>query len=167
MVSDRNAATGLLKNCDIVKPIRFYQPYLALTKPRIAAMIVVSTAVGYYFGQQSSFSFWPFFNAVVGTALMAAGSATLNQWFERSIDALMKRTQGRPLPAGTITASNAFWFGVLISVAGFLELLIWANFLAALLGLATAAGYLGLYTPLKRRTPMCTTIGALPGATPP
>jgi heme o synthase len=144
-----------------------WQAYLDLTKPRIAAMIVVSTAVGYYFGQDSGFAFWPFFHAVIGTALMAAGSATLNQWYERDIDARMQRTRKRPLPSGIVTPNQAFWYGVALSVAGLAQLAVFANLLAALLGLLTAVGYLFLYTPLKRHTPMCTTIGALPGATPP
>jgi protoheme IX farnesyltransferase len=130
-------------------------------------MIAVSTAVGYYFGQESPFSFWPFFNAVWGATLMAAGSATLNQWYERDIDAKMNRTRHRPLPTGAVSADRALWFGIALSGVGFLELLLFANVLAAALGFATAAGYLFGYTPLKRHTPFCTTLGALPGATPP
>lgn len=166
IISNQQAA-ALFPGAERVESVPFYQPYLALTKPRIAAMIVVSTAVGYHFGQESSFAFWPFFNAVFGTALMAGGSATLNQWYERGIDRQMNRTQKRPLPSGTISAQRALWFGIAISVIGLLQLALFSNLLAAGLGLATAVGYLGVYTPLKRLTPMCTTIGALPGATPP
>jgi protoheme IX farnesyltransferase len=143
------------------------QPYLALTKPRIAAMIAVSTAVGYFFGQEGSFALVAFLHAVFGTTLLAAGSATLNQWYERDIDARMNRTSNRPLPGGVLTPAQAFSFGIFISVLGLLDLAIFANFLAAGIGFATWAGYLGIYTPLKRISPFCTTIGALPGAAPP
>jgi len=130
-------------------------------------MIAVSTAVGYLFGQEGSFALVPFLHAVVGTTLLAAGSATLNQWYERDIDARMQRTLGRPLPGGLLTPAQAFYFGTIISALGLLELLFFANFLAAGIGFATWAGYLGIYTPLKRISPFCTTIGALPGAAPP
>jgi protoheme IX farnesyltransferase len=143
------------------------QPYLALTKPRIAAMIAVSTAVGYFFGEQGTFAFWPFFHAVFGTTLLSAGSATLNQWYERDIDARMNRTRKRPLPSGSVSPAQALWFGIAISLLGLFELTLFANFLAAGIGFATLAGYLGVYTPLKRISPFCTTIGALPGAAPP
>jgi len=143
------------------------QPYLQLTKPRIAAMIAVSTAVGYFFGEQGPFAIWPFLHAVIGTTLLAAGSATLNPWYERDIDARMNRTRNRPLPSGMVSPGQAFWFGIGISLAGLFELTLFANFLAAAIGFATLAGYLGLYTPLKRISPLCTTIGALPGAAPP
>jgi protoheme IX farnesyltransferase len=130
-------------------------------------MIAVSTAVGYFFGQEGAFSLLPFLHAVFGTTLLAAGSATLNQWYERDIDSRMKRTRSRPLPSGSLTANQALWFGVVISSLGLIELTLFANFLAAGIGFATWAGYLGIYTPLKRLSPFCTTIGALPGAAPP
>lgn len=141
--------------------------YFQLTKPRIALLIVISTAVGYCFGTSAHFNLVTLFSTLFGTALMAAGSATLNQWYERDIDAKMKRTQNRPIPAGTISASHALCFGVLTSLLGAAALWIFANEEAALLSIATSVGYLFLYTPLKRKGPLCTTVGAIPGAMPP
>ena len=143
------------------------QEYFRLTKPRITLLIVISTAVGYCYGTAAQFSLVAFFHALFGTALMAAGAATLNQWYERDIDASMKRTRIRPIPAGTIQASDALTFGIALSILGALELAIFINVLAAALGILTSVGYLFGYTPLKRIAPICTTVGALPGAIPP
>ncbi len=143
------------------------QAYFRLTKPRIALLIVISTAVGYCYGNASSFDFVTLLHALLGTALMAAGSAVLNQWYERDIDAQMNRTRIRPLPAGIMPAHHALIFGMVLSVAGVLELWAFTTPLAACLGLITAVGYLFAYTPLKRKSPICTTVGALPGAMPP
>jgi protoheme IX farnesyltransferase len=141
--------------------------YVELIKPRIALLIVISTAVGYCYGVGQHFSFVTFIHTLLGTALLAAGSATLNQWYERDLDALMTRTQKRPIPAGTITPNQALTFGIAVSFLGAIELLIFVNALAAGLGVLTSVGYLFAYTPLKRKGPICTTIGALPGAMPP
>jgi protoheme IX farnesyltransferase len=99
--------------------------------------------------------------------LLAAGTFTLNQWYEREADAKMRRTWSRPLPLGRISARRAFWFGVALSAAGFVDLWVGTNLLTSLLGLFTLLTYLLLYTPLKQRTWHCTTIGAVPGAMPP
>lgn len=141
--------------------------YFQLTKPRIALLIVISTAVGYCFGTSGDFGLITLFHTLLGTALMAAGSATLNQWYERDVDAKMKRTRNRPIPAGTISAIHAFYFGVLTSLIGAVELWLFANREAALLSCLTSFGYLLVYTPLKRKGPLCTTVGAIPGAMPP
>ena len=106
-------------------------------------------------------------NVLVGTGLIASGTAALNQWYERDGDGLMNRTKARPIPSGRITAAAAKRFGVVLSVAGFAELWAGVNPLTAMLALFTLASYLFLYTPLKRRTPVSTTIGAIPGAMPP
>lgn len=140
--------------------------YLQLTKPRITFFIAISTAVGYCFGSQSSFSWLGFVNAVVGASLMSAGAATLNQWWERGIDAKMNRTKTRPIPSGTVPAQYAAVFGVVISLLGLFQLWAFNNMLAAGLGLLTSVGYLFAYTPLKQKHPVCTTIGAIPGAIP-
>jgi heme o synthase len=141
--------------------------YFRLTKPRIALLIVISTAVGYCYGVGLSFNLITFVHALVGTTLLAAGAATLNQWWERSWDAQMNRTKARPIPAGMVTARNALLFGLVITVAGIAELWTFCNVLAAALGALTSIGYLFAYTPLKRKHAICTTVGAFPGAMPP
>jgi len=141
--------------------------YIALTKPRITWLILMSTGVGYFFGAKSGWNIWSLLHTVIGTGLIASGTAALNQWYEREADSKMKRTQGRPLPAGRLAPRNALIFAVLISAAGFVELFAGVNTLAAWLGLFTLASYLFVYTPLKQRSPHSTTIGAIPGAMPP
>ena len=141
--------------------------YIALTKPRITWLILMSTGVGYLFGARTGWHWLTLLNTIVGTALMASGTAALNQWFEREADGKMRRTKARPLPAGRLDEAKALLFGLMISMAGFLELQLAVNELAALLGAATLGSYLFLYTPLKRRSPHSTTIGAIPGAMPP
>ena len=141
--------------------------YLELTKPRITLLILVCTAVGYWFGCGFSFHWTILAHALLGTALLASGTAALNQWYEVDSDAKMRRTRRRPLPAGRIARRNGFVFGVLLSAAGFADLWLGTNRLAAALGLFTLLTYLLLYTPLKQRSPFCTTVGAIPGAMPP
>jgi protoheme IX farnesyltransferase len=163
---ERTLPAWLGANVDVEGFSQVLHQYYELIKPRIALLIVISTSVGYSYGV-GQFSLLTFFHALMGTALMAAGSATLNQWYERDLDALMTRTKSRPIPAGAITSKQALIFGVTVSVLGVLELLIFVNGLAAALGLLTSLGYLFAYTPLKRKGPICTTIGAFPGAMPP
>ena len=141
--------------------------FLELTKPRITALILICTAVGYLFGCRAVFHFLTLLHALLGTALMASGTSALNQWYEADSDARMRRTRGRPIPAGRMKRSHGFVFGVLLSTAGFVELWIGTNALAAALGLFTLMSYMFVYTPLKQRSPACTTVGALPGAMPP
>jgi protoheme IX farnesyltransferase len=141
--------------------------YLELTKPRITVLILVCTAVGYWFGCGDSFHWTILANALVGTALLASGTSALNQWYEVDSDAKMRRTSRRPLPAGRIKRRNGLAFGLLLSVFGFADLWYGANRLAAALGLFTLLSYLLLYTPLKQRSPACTIVGAIPGAMPP
>src|SRR5271154_1230116 len=144
--------------------------YIALTKPRITWLILMSTGVGYFFGAQRGmpgWHFWTLLHTIIGTGLIASGTAALNQWYERVADGKMRRTQARPLPSGRLSPGKALVFAIAISVAGFAELWVGANPLAALLGLFTLLTYLFVYTPLKQRSPACTTIGALPGAMPP
>ena len=141
--------------------------YLELTKPRITWLIVMSTAVGYYFGHAGHWSFWAIVHTLIGTALIASGTAALNQWYERDADRHMRRTQMRPLPSGRLTPQQALWFGIALSVAGALELGSGVNWLCSLLGTATLMMYLFLYTPLKQKTWWSTTVGAFPGAMPP
>ena len=141
--------------------------YLALTKPRITWLILMSTGIGYFFGAKGNWHFFTLFNTILGTGLLASGTATLNQWFERDADSKMRRTQARPLPAGRMREDQALLFGLVISAAGFFDLQLFVNPLAALLGAVTLGSYLFLYTPLKQLSPHSTTIGAIPGAMPP
>jgi heme o synthase len=159
--------TPVCADIDVDRLPQTLRQYYELIKPRIALLIVISTAVGYCYGVGQHFSFFTLVNALLGTALLAAGSATLNQWYERDLDALMTRTKIRPIPAGTITPNQALTFGIAVSVLGAVELFTQVNALAAGLGILTSVGYLFVYTPLKRKGPICTTIGALPGAMPP
>jgi heme o synthase len=141
--------------------------YLELTKPRITALILICTAVGYFFGYRSSFNPLMLIHVLLGTALLASGTSALNQWAEAKSDAKMHRTCERPIPAGRIKRHHALVFGISLAIFGFAELWRHTNVLAALLGLFTLLSYLLVYTPLKPRTPLCTTLGAVPGAMPP
>jgi protoheme IX farnesyltransferase len=141
--------------------------YVEITKPRITWLILMSTAVGYYFGHQGAWPFWPILHTLIGTGLIASGTAALNQWYEREADEKMRRTQGRPIPSGRITPRNAFWFGLALELIGSLELWLGVNALTSLLGVATILLYLCAYTPLKQKTWLSTTVGAIPGAMPP
>lgn len=143
--------------------------YLELTKPRITCFILMSTAIGFVCGMNGgdSWTWITLLHALLGTALIASGTAALNQWYERDADAKMDRTMARPIPSGRVTGPHALLFGILLSIAGFADLWIGANPLTALLGLFTLASYLFLYTPMKQRSPHSTTLGAIPGAMPP
>ena len=141
--------------------------YLALTKPRITWLILLSTAIGFLFGAGAGWSGWTFLHCLLGTGLLASGTAALNQWYEREADGKMHRTQARPIPSGRVPEKNAFWFGLALVVAGSVDLWLGTNPLTAGLGLFTVVSYLAAYTPLKRVSPHSTTIGAIPGAMPP
>src|SRR5260370_39956525 len=107
--------------------------YLELTKPRITVLILICTAVGYFFGCRNSFHLAILAHVLLGTALMASGTSALNQCYEVNTDAKMRRTRERPIPAGRITANHGFVFGVLLSTAGFAELWFGTSALAAAL----------------------------------
>jgi protoheme IX farnesyltransferase len=141
--------------------------YLELTKPRITWLILMSTAVGYFFGANGSWHIWQVLHTILGTALIASGTAALNQWYERAADRKMRRTADRPIPSGRLSAKRALVFGILLSIAGFAELSFVVNWLSGFLGLFTLLSYLFLYTPLKQRSPLSTLVGAFPGAMPP
>jgi protoheme IX farnesyltransferase len=141
--------------------------FVELTKPRIAIMLVLTSAAGFYLGSTGAFNYVLFANAMIGIALLAFGVATLNQYIERDVDKLMDRTAGRPLPSGRLTATEALVFGVLQCVVAEIYLFFLVNPLTAGLGLVVIVGYVFLYTPLKTRTSASTAIGAIPGALPP
>jgi protoheme IX farnesyltransferase len=143
--------------------------YLELTKPRITCFILMSTAIGFVCGMNAgtAWTWLTLLHTLIGTALIASGTAALNQWYEREADAKMDRTSARPIPSGRVTGPHALLFGILLSIAGFIDLWRGANLLTALLGLFTLASYLFIYTPMKQRSPHSTTLGAIPGAMPP
>ena len=140
--------------------------YYALTKPEVNLLILMTTSAGYYLATRGPLRIAGLLNTLLGTLLVASGTATLNQWMERVWDGLMRRTASRPLPAGRVSAREAFYFGTLLSVAGGLYLALAVNRLSALLAVSTLLSYLWIYTPLKRKTPLCTLLGAIPGAMP-
>ncbi|HEU5411656.1 MAG TPA: heme o synthase [Candidatus Acidoferrales bacterium] len=144
--------------------------YLQLTKPDVTFLVVMTTAAGFYLGARGPLdaaASLSMFNAVLGTSLVAAGTAALNHYIERASDAKMRRTCARPLPVGAIRASEALAFGAALIAAGGIYLALFSNWLACGLALLTTVLYLGLYTPLKKHTTWATAIGAFPGAIPP
>ena len=144
--------------------------YWALTKPEVNFLIVITTFAGFYLGcaaQPRDVPLLLLMNALVGTLLVASGAGTLNQYIERGFDAGMRRTARRPLAAGRLNPAVALWFGVALSALGSIYLAATVNGLASLLAVFTLLSYLFVYTPLKRKTPICTLAGAIPGAMPP
>lgn len=140
---------------------------LALTKPRVVVMILVTTLVGYYVGLTGAPDYLRMVHLIVGTLLAAGGTLALNQYSERHVDALMERTRQRPLPDGRLQPLEALLFGGAITVLGIVYLAAFVGVLAAAVTAATAVLYLFAYTPLKLRTALCTLVGAIPGALPP
>jgi heme o synthase len=147
----------------------FLSDYWRLTKPEVTFLIALTTAAGFYLGSAatSRFSLIVLLHAVVGTVLVASGAAALNQWMEHPFDGRMRRTLRRPIAAGRIDPNYGLMFGASLSLAGLAYLLFAAGVLPSALAFATLAGYLGVYTPMKRLTPLCTFAGAVPGAVPP
>jgi len=141
--------------------------FLALTKPRLNLLVIATAAAGYYLGSGHQFDIVTCTHMVLGTALVAGGSAAYNQIVERRVDALMERTRWRPLAAGRLGTREAFWFATALSLAGLLWLVLATNWLAAAVALLTLGTYVVLYTPLKLRTSFATVVGAIPGALPP
>jgi len=141
--------------------------YWSLTKPEVNSLVLASTLAGFYLGWRGPMNFMLMFHTLAGTLLVASGTATLNQWIERRSDGHMRRTANRPLPSGRLSSAEAMWFGVVLAATGGLYLALAVNILASGLALLTLASYLLLYTPLKRKTPYCTLVGAFPGAMPP
>jgi protoheme IX farnesyltransferase len=140
--------------------------YWSLTKPEVNFLILVTTFVAFDLASSpGAANILTAIHTLVGTLLVASGAATLNQFLERSFDAQMRRTARRPLVAGRLRPSNVLWFGVSLSIAGVLCLAA-LNELATLLAVLTLVSYLFLYTPMKRVTPLCTLVGAFPGAAP-
>jgi protoheme IX farnesyltransferase len=141
--------------------------YIALAKPDVTFLVVITTALGYSIAVRGPVDLLALLRVVFGTTLIAAGTSALNQYLERESDAQMRRTAHRPLPLGILPPGEALAFGASLAAAGALFLFFFVNALACLLGVVTCAVYLGAYTPLKPRTPWSTFVGAFPGAMPP
>jgi len=141
--------------------------YAELMKPELTTLSALTALCGFYLGSTGTFQTWVFVHLAVGTLLVGGGAGALNQYIERSYDALMKRTERRPLPAGRLRPVDALLFGIVISAAGMTELFFFANPLTGYLAALTWSSYLFLYTPLKRVTPLSTIAGGIPGALPP
>jgi heme o synthase len=141
--------------------------YVVLTKPDVTFLVVITTVAGFYLGSSGPLNWTLLLSTLCATTLVAAGTAALNQYIERDMDSLMRRTAQRPLPVGIFRPVEVLRFGVALILVGTLWLALAVNALAAFLGLATSVIYLGVYTPLKTRTTLATAIGALPGALPP
>jgi len=141
--------------------------YWTLTKPEVNFLVLVSTLVGFHLAARGHDDGVLLFHTLLGTLLVASGTGTLNQYIERRTDALMRRTANRPLPAGRLQPSRALCYGLILSAAGGAELWLAVNPFTSALALLTLGTYLLFYTPLKKQTPLCTLVGAFPGAMPP
>lgn len=141
--------------------------YMEFIKPRLVVMILITTAAGFYLGAQQSVDWLLCLHTLIGAGLTAAGVLGLNQYLERDVDAQMKRTQERPLPDGRMNPLEALLVGAALTSSGMLYLAFIVNTLSGFVISLIVVSYLFLYTPLKRKTSLCTLIGAVPGALPP
>lgn len=141
--------------------------YIELTKPRIAFMLVLTSAAGFYLATKGGFDAVLFVHSMIAITLLAFGVATLNQYWESETDKLMDRTANRPVPTGKVGGIEALVFGSLQCLIAEIYLFFLVNPLTAILGVIVIVGYVLVYTPLKTRTSASTAIGAIPGALPP
>ncbi len=144
--------------------------FIELMKPELTSLSVLTAICSFYLahlGAWSAGDIWLLANLALGTTLVGGGAGALNQYLERNYDAKMKRTEKRPLPAGRLMPGTVLAFGIILSSIGLLELTFVVNTLTGFLGVVTLTTYLFLYTPLKRISPVATTIGGIPGALPP
>jgi protoheme IX farnesyltransferase len=170
------ASTSALDMGPVAQPSRLFAvrdligDLWTLTKPEVNFLIVIATFTGFYRGNASQgnpFRYHLLFHTLLGTSLVASGAGALNQFLEYRFDARMRRTSRRPIAAGRLRPSAALWFGTLLSAFGATYLVVAVNSQARLLAVITLVAYLFMYTPLKRKTPLSTVAGALPGAVPP
>jgi len=141
--------------------------YVALAKPRLNLLVVVSAVAGYVMASGDTRDVWRLLWMITGTGLVAGGASAFNQIIEREPDGLMRRTRLRPMPDGRLAPREAWVFGSILTIAGLATLALGANLLSALVAFVTMASYAIVYTPLKRRSSFSTVIGAIPGALPP
>ncbi|PYT98083.1 MAG: protoheme IX farnesyltransferase [Acidobacteria bacterium] len=141
--------------------------YIALTKPDVSFLVLMTTAAGYYMGARDPVNWLHMSHVIFATLLIAGGTAALNHYVERESDRYMRRTASRPLPSGVLEPGRALEFGLALAVAGAIDLYLAAGLLASGLGVLTCLSYLLAYTPLKKRTVWATFVGAFPGAIPP
>ncbi len=138
-----------------------------LTKARLTALVLITTLTGFFVARTGSANWLAGLHVLLGTGLVAAGAAALNEWWERDLDRLMERTATRPLPSGQVDPGFALALGLVFSVGGLVYLTWVVNLLTAVLGAVALVSYVLVYTPLKRVTPWNTLVGAIPGALPP
>lgn len=141
--------------------------YVALTKPDVSFLVLMTTGAGFYMGVRGPVDWLKLVHTVLGTMLIAAGTAALNHYIERESDRHMRRTASRPLPSGLLQPAEALWFGVALAIVGAADLWLVGGWMTSLLGVLTCLSYLLAYTPLKKRTVWATFVGAFPGAVPP
>jgi heme o synthase len=141
--------------------------FVTLTKPRLNLLVLVTTLAAVYLAAPDGLPLPLVAHTLLGTALVAGGAAALNQVWERRTDLLMRRTAGRPVPSGRLRAGESAWFGVALSTAGLLELVLAVNSISAFVAALTLVSYVFVYTPLKTRSSLSTLVGAVPGALPP
>jgi protoheme IX farnesyltransferase len=148
-------------------PRRALTEFVQLAKPGVVFMVLVTAVVGFYLGSDQRPDLFLLGGTLLGVGAAAAGTLALNQYMERDLDARMHRTRERPLPSGRLQPLDALLFGAVLTAAGLLILCFAVNVRSGFVTALTVVSYLGLYTPLKRRTPLCSLIGAVPGALPP
>lgn len=141
--------------------------YFDLTKPRIALLVLMVAIASFYLAAPRSLNWGKLLLTVIGTSLLAGGIFALNHYYERDVDSLMKRTDKRPLPSGRLSPAEAMWFGLLLTIGSIVLIAAALGWLAGAIAVFTFVSYVYVYTPLKRRTPYHTALGALPGAMPP
>lgn len=141
--------------------------YLEMTKPRLTFLVLLTTLVGYCMGSRNELNALRLLHTILGTACVAGGAAALNQFLERNLDARMKRTEDRPIPAGRVRPQEGLIYGIFLGAAGMIWLFVLVNPFSSLLSAISFGSYVLVYTPLKTRTPLCTLVGAVPGAIPP
>lgn len=166
-IGEQNGSAVALTSERLVAENSRMTDYWEMTKPRLTFLVLVTTLVGFCMGSRAPINWMLLLHAMLGTAFVAGGAAVLNQYLEKDLDARMKRTEDRPLPAGRLEANDALVFGASLSVLGMLYLVWRVNLLTAFLAAFTLSSYLFAYTPLKRKSPLCTLVGAVPGAIPP